>query len=119
MLSKIINSTKLDNKSKKQAWCTMLESISTSDLKETSSYNGDTIVDEVLAIAETGLDEEKVVYDTEKLALQAFLMDMLWAKIRDDRGLLLFFLVYPKRDKLSLLQKACMQGNEHNLPFRK
>ena len=77
MLSKIINSTKLDNESKKQAWCTMLESISTSDLKETSSYNGDTIVDEVLAIAETGLDEEKVVYDTEKLALQAFLMDML------------------------------------------
>ena len=115
MLSKIINSIKLDNKSKKQAWSTMIGSISTLDLKETSSYNGDTIIDEVLAISETGLDEKKEVYDTERLALQAFLMDTLWLKIRDNRGLLRFFLVDPKRDKLSLLQKACMQGNEHNL----
>ena len=115
MLSKIINSIQLDNNSKKQAWYTMVESISTLDLKETSSYNGDTIIDEVLAIAETGLEGKKEVHDTERLALQAFLMDTLWVKIRDNRGLLRFFLVDPKRDKLSLLQKACMQGNEHNL----
>lgn len=115
ILSKIINSTKLDNDSKKQAWYTMVEAISSFDLRDTSSYDGNTIIDEVLAMGETELDEKKVVHDTEKLALQAFLMDTLWAKIKDDRGLLLFFLVDPKRDKLSLLQKACMQGNEHNL----